>query len=97
MKSINASQLQSRLEQNDVPVIIDVREPEEVAQGMIAGAIHIPLGEIPVRLHEIPQDRETVMVCRGGNRSKRAIEFLEEQGYTKLVNLEGGMMAWDQQ
>ncbi|WP_248926504.1 rhodanese-like domain-containing protein [Paenibacillus hamazuiensis] len=96
MKTITVQQLKERLAQGESLTLIDVREPEEVAQGMIPGAVHIPLGEIPDRFAEIPKDRETIMICRSGNRSSRAIEFLQHHGYDNLVNMTGGMLAWEQ-
>ncbi|WP_028399914.1 rhodanese-like domain-containing protein [Ectobacillus panaciterrae] len=73
--------------------IIDVREHEEVAQGKIPGAYHIPLGELESRLKEVPEDKEHIMVCRSGARSGRASEFLAERGYN-VKNMSGGMLAW---
>lgn len=56
--------------------MIDVREDEEVAQGMIDGAKHIPLGQIPDRLSEIDKSGEIILICRAGYRSERACEYL---------------------
>lgn len=75
-------------------VLIDVREPAEYAQGHIAGAILIPLGELEERFAEIPKDQEVVMICRSGRRSEAACQFLGEQGYTNAANMTGGMLAW---
>lgn len=74
--------------------IIDVREPGEVATGKIPGAKNIPLGQIPMRMNEIDPSRETVMVCRSGNRSAIACEFLMSAGFTRIENMLGGMNAW---
>ncbi|MDG4656017.1 rhodanese-like domain-containing protein [Ectobacillus antri] len=74
--------------------IIDVREDEEVAQGKIPGAAHIPLGELEQRLTEIDKEQEHIMVCRSGARSGRASAFLTEKGY-KVKNMSGGMLAWE--
>jgi len=92
---ITAEQLKARLDAGEKPVMIDVREPEEVAQGMIEGAIHIPMGQIPDRLHEIPQG-EVIFICRSGNRSGKVCEYLSMLGHGKPVNLAGGMLAWAQ-
>ncbi|MFE5319731.1 rhodanese-like domain-containing protein [Paenibacillus sp. NPDC056579] len=96
MQTITPQQLKQRLAQGEKLDIIDVREAEEVALGMIPGAIHIPLMEVPDRLSEIPNDRETILVCRSGNRSGRAYDFLTAQGFTKLKNMSGGMLEWEQ-
>ncbi|CAM3723411.1 rhodanese-like domain-containing protein [Cohnella lubricantis] len=90
-------QLKSRLDAGEKPILIDVREDEEVAAGMIDGAIHIPMGEIPDRLADIPRDREVIFICRSGGRSGRVCEYLEAQGFGNIVNMQGGMLAWNDQ
>jgi rhodanese-related sulfurtransferase len=94
IKQITPEELKIKLNNGDSPVIVDVREAEEVAEGMIPGAIHIPLGELALRQNEIPQTDEIILVCRSGNRSQKACEFLEAQGFTGLFNMSGGMLAW---
>ncbi|KEQ27362.1 rhodanese-like domain-containing protein [Paenibacillus tyrfis] len=96
MHTITPQEVKQRLENGEKLTIIDVREQEEVALGMIPGAKHIPLMEIPQRLDEIPQHSETILVCRSSNRSGRALEYLEAQGFTGLVNMTGGMLEWEQ-
>ncbi|WP_339253179.1 rhodanese-like domain-containing protein [Sporosarcina sp. FSL W8-0480] len=93
MKEITTSDLQQQLNTGAVPHMIDVREDDEVAQGMIPGAIHIPLGELPGRLDEIDKSKSYIMICRSGGRSGRACEFLEDQGYD-VTNMVGGMLEW---
>lgn len=73
--------------------IVDVREHEEVAYGMIPGAKHIPLGQLQNRLSELNKDAEYIFVCRSGNRSGMACDFLNSIGY-KATNMVGGMMSW---
>lgn len=90
-------ELKARLDAGEKPVMIDVREDEEVAFGMIEGAIHIPMGQIPDRLADIPDDREVIFICRSGGRSSRVCEYLEAQGFGNVVNMVGGMLAWDAQ
>jgi rhodanese-related sulfurtransferase len=89
-----AEQLKTRLDTGEKPYLIDVREDDEVAFGMIEGAVHIPMGQIPARMDEIPRDREVVFICRSGSRSGRVCEFLAQQGFDRTVNMEGGMLAW---
>ncbi len=72
---------------------IDVREPDEVAGGTLPGAVNIPLGELPHRLHELDRRRRVVVLCRSGGRSAQAAEFLAAQGFDDVVNLAGGMLA----
>ena len=78
------------------PLVVDVRQPEEYEIGNINGAL-IPLGELPDRLDELEShrnDEQIVVHCRSGGRSGRAVEFLQSQGFTNVVNLKGGILAW---
>ena len=78
------------------PLVVDVRQPEEYAIGNIGGVL-IPLGELPERLSELEShrdDAQIVMQCRSGGRSGKAAEFLQSQGFTNVVNLKGGILAW---
>ncbi|WP_284140554.1 MULTISPECIES: rhodanese-like domain-containing protein [unclassified Virgibacillus] len=94
MKSISAEELAAKLKAGEKLSIIDVREDEEVAQGKIPGARHIPLGQIPDRLNEIEKDQHHYMVCRSGGRSSNACAFLLQHGYD-VTNMNGGMLAWE--
>lgn len=73
---------------------IDVRQPEEVAEQGIDGAVNIPLDQLPSRIGELDADRRTVLLCRSGNRSGQAAEFLSRAGFTDVINLAGGMLAY---
>jgi rhodanese-related sulfurtransferase len=78
----------------DDAVLVDVREPHEWEAGHAPGAIHIPLGELPSRIGELPETDDAVaIVCRSGGRSARAVQWLAQQGYD-VVNVEGGMLEW---
>jgi sulfur dioxygenase len=76
--------------------ILDVREPEEFTGplGHIDGAILIPLGELAGRTSELSHDRPIVAVCRAGSRSAQAISILQQNGFTDVANLTGGMLRW---
>jgi rhodanese-related sulfurtransferase len=91
---ISSIELQKRLNTPSQPKIIDVREHEEVAEGMIPGAIHIRMSEIPDHLAQIPKDEEVIFVCRSGGRSGRVCDYLVANGYTQVVNMTGGMLSW---
>lgn len=93
--NIHPVDVKERLKSGEKLTIIDVREAEEIAHGKIPGAKHIPLNELSVRYKEIRPDEETVMVCRSGNRSGIACEFLYTMGYRNVKNMMGGMNAWD--
>lgn len=94
MKTITADELQKRVEAGEELNIIDVREADEVAVGMIRGAKHIPLGEVEERTGELDAEKEYHMVCRAGRRSEMACDILESKNI-KTVNVEGGMTAWN--
>lgn len=94
MDSITAEEVKRRLEQGEQLNIIDVREGYEVAEGMIPGACHIPLYDLPMRLSEIERTDEIIVVCHAGVRSAKACEYLEYMGFSGLKNLEGGMLKW---
>lgn len=91
---ITPAQLKSLIDSGAAPVIIDVREPNEYQIVRIEGATLIPLGEVAQRHQEIPRDAEVVIHCKVGGRSRQAVDYLKEQGYTNLKNLAGGILAW---
>ena len=74
--------------------LIDVREPDEVAEGTLPGAVNIPLGDLPQRMGELDPQRRVVVLCRSGGRSTMASEQLTAAGFTDVVNLAGGMIAF---
>lgn len=81
--------------QADGALVVDVREPHEYASGHIPDAHPVPLGELSQRTSELPRDRQLVLVCASGARSGVATQHLAGQGID-AVNLDGGMMAWQQ-
>ena len=84
------------LRHRDDVVVIDVREDYEYNDGHIPGARLVPLGQVPNRLDEIPKDKTVIAVCRSGNRSSQATNFLRQQGFDNVHNMTGGMNAWAQ-
>ena len=95
MPEITATELKQRLDNGEDIQIVDVRESFEVAIAKIPDTVHIPLGEVVNRMAEIDPNRETVVHCKGGVRSAKAIEALKRSGFTgNLINLKGGIMAW---
>jgi len=75
-------------------VVVDVRTEAEVARGVIPGSRHIVLQQLPGRLDELPRDAAVVMVCQSGGRSLQAAAFLAAQGFSRVHNLRGGVLAW---
>lgn len=94
IKEIDSATLQSRLVAGDDVQLIDIRTPAEVAQGSILGASHLPMHLIPVRMNELPKDKEVVLYCRSGARSYHACSYLAQQGFDNMVNLRGGIIGW---
>ena len=92
---IDAQTVESLRHRDDV-VILDVRENSEFVEGHIPGAVLLPLGDIPANLGEIPKDKTVVAVCRSGNRSNQATQYLRQQGYENVHNMLGGMNGWSQ-
>lgn len=78
-------------------LLVDVRTPGEVAEGMVEGAVNIPLQEMTHRLAEFPKDRDLLIYCRSGKRSMAASNFLVENGYTRVFNVVGGYLAFPKQ
>ncbi|WP_339227415.1 rhodanese-like domain-containing protein [Oceanobacillus sp. FSL K6-2867] len=93
MKEITAKELQQKLVSGEKINIVDVREDEEVVNGKIPGAKHLPLGQIPERLAELDKNEHYYMVCRSGGRSGNACQFLIQHGYN-VTNMAGGMLDW---
>ena len=75
-------------------LILDVREPHELAINQIAGATHIPMREVPAQMHTLPRDRYLLVLCHHGARSLRVTQFLRDQGFTTVSNIAGGIDAW---
>ncbi|MBX3293842.1 MAG: hypothetical protein KF881_13220 [Acidobacteria bacterium] len=95
MEQITAIELKQRLDAGDDIQLIDVRQPDEYEFAKIPGARLIPLGEVLQRVSEIDPNRETVVHCKMGGRSAKAIEALQQAGFTgKLINMAGGITAW---
>lgn len=94
MKSITPEQLYSRLNGDEAPFMLDVREPEEMADGVIAGSINIPMDEVEHRIAEVPTNREIVVICHMGLRSAFIARRLKALGYSRVSNLSGGVHAW---
>jgi sulfur-carrier protein adenylyltransferase/sulfurtransferase len=91
---ISARQLHEMISGGKKIALVDVREPFEFEIARIPNSLLIPLGTIPERLVEIPRTETTVVMCKSGGRSTRAIEFLRGQGFENLLNLDGGLDAW---
>jgi rhodanese-related sulfurtransferase len=92
--SISATELKHKLATGTQPLLLDVREPHEYAYCRIENSINIPLGEITRRASELDAERETIVICHHGRRSLQAAIFLEQNGFSSVTNLTGGVEAW---
>ena len=91
---LSPEELRHRLGNGDPPLILDVREPEEVALAAFPGATHIPMGEIAAHTSTLDPERETVVICHHGIRSAHVAIHLARSGFTRVLNLNGGIDAW---
>ena len=90
---IQAEELKNRLDHGDPGFLLDVREEYEFEISNIGGHL-IPLPQLPKRLSEISESDEIVAVCKYGPRGVKAVEYLQNQGFTRVSNLRGGIHAW---
>jgi rhodanese-related sulfurtransferase len=75
-------------------VLLDVREPVELTQASVAGALHIPMGDIPARIADIDRDKNIICMCHVGGRSAQVAAYLSAQGFPQVLNMTGGIEAW---
>jgi sulfur-carrier protein adenylyltransferase/sulfurtransferase len=94
--TITAVDLKTKLDRKDKFVLVDVREPYEYDICNISGSKLIPLGELPARLSELDSADEIVLHCKVGGRSAKALRILQDAGFRKLSNLQGGILAWSE-
>jgi glyoxylase-like metal-dependent hydrolase (beta-lactamase superfamily II)/rhodanese-related sulfurtransferase len=74
--------------------VVDVREPEEFANGHVPGAVNLPQADLATRLNEVPRDRPVFVICQGGFRSLRAAQFLRQREFSDVASVKGGTEAW---
>nr|WP_207162210.1 rhodanese-like domain-containing protein [Thiocapsa imhoffii] len=86
--------MQQRIADGGDLLLVDIRTPAEIAQGAIPDAVKLPMHLIPMRISELPKDRDIVLYCRSGARSYQACAYLLQQGYDRVLNLRGGIIAW---
>lgn len=87
-------ELKGRMDRGENVFVLDVRNPEEFQICRIPGSKLLPLPELPQRFAELDKNREMVVHCKSGMRSAKAVQFLTQQGFSKLKNLKGGILAW---
>ncbi len=88
-------QLLTHLRQHpDHLFVLDVRTPQEYAEGHVPGAVNVPHDQVATRMAEIPRDKDVVLYCRSGRRAQAAADVLASHGYKRMTHLEGDMPAW---
>jgi rhodanese-related sulfurtransferase len=78
-------------------LLLDVREPVEVASAAVAGSQHLPMRQIPEAMADLPRDRQILVLCHVGGRSLRVTQYLRANGFDKVSNVAGGIVAWAEQ
>lgn len=91
---VDAAGLKQMLEGANPPYLLDVREPDECEEGMIGNAINIPMGNLGMRMQDVPKDRPVVVYCYSGMRSGKAVEMFRGKGYANTASLKGGIREW---
>jgi rhodanese-related sulfurtransferase len=95
MREFSAKELHAYLQANaEQPLLLDVRETWEFDRARIEGAILVPMRSVPDRVAEFDRDRETVVICHHGIRSRMVGRYLESQGFSNIINLSGGVASW---
>ena len=94
IKEIDASDLQNRIADGDEFTLLDIRSAGELAQGVLPDAEHLPMHLIPLRISELPREKDVILYCHSGARSYHACAYLAQQGYENVINLRGGILNW---
>ncbi|MDH5631552.1 MAG: rhodanese-like domain-containing protein [Gammaproteobacteria bacterium] len=97
MNQLTVQELKQRLDRDDKPLILDVREPWECDICRLPDSVHMPMGSVMNRLTELDPQRETVVICHHGIRSQHIAVMLQRAGFEHLHNLRGGIDAWARQ
>lgn len=96
IRSIDVAEAERRLREDpDRPLLIDVRELNEFVEVRAPGAVLLPMSTFAARAGELPSDRPLMIVCHTGGRSSAVTGFLARAGRTDVVNVAGGMEAWE--
>jgi rhodanese-related sulfurtransferase len=78
-------------------ILLDVREPRELALASVEGSLHIPMALVPDRIGELDRDRLIVVLCHSGGRSQAVAGFLQHQGFSRVANMTGGITRWSRE
>ena len=96
---VDPADFKEKMEKYDDVVLIDVRTPEEIAENAIDGHIAMNIADptFTMKIDELDREKSYFVYCRSGNRSMHACKYMMSQGFKKLYNLKGGIMAWDEE
>jgi adenylyltransferase/sulfurtransferase len=94
VREVSARELKTCLDRGDTLVLLDVRQPWEYASGHLPGSLLLPLPDLPARLDELDPGADIVTICKVGERSACAAEYLGANGFPNVRNLRGGVYAW---
>lgn len=97
IREMTPTEFKARADAGDELLLLDVREDWELAIARLDRAVHIPMGQVPDRLADLDREREIVVMCRSGGRSAQVARFLVQQGFTRVWNLAGGILAWSEE
>ncbi len=92
--SYTPTELVREMESRDDILLIDIRESHELAQGGIKNSMHIPMGQIPEQMGTLPKDKDLVVFCHLGFRSKQVRRYLQKSGFHRAAHLKGGINRW---
>jgi rhodanese-related sulfurtransferase len=91
---ISVGQVNALKKRGEAFTLLDVREPWEFEKAKIEGSKHIPMGEVPVRVHELDPDEHIIVVCHHGMRSLSVTNWLRQQGFERVQSMRGGIDGW---
>lgn len=95
MREFEPEQLKGYLESAEQqPLLLDVRQPWEYKICKLDNSLLIPMSTIPANLDQLDKDKETVVICHHGVRSRRVAYYLEQAGFSNIINLRGGLAGW---
>ena len=94
INEIDSPELKNRLDAGEDIVLLDIRSEAELRQGILPGSEHLPMHLIPLKIQDLPKDKDVVLYCRSGARSYHACAFLAQQGVENVINLRGGILDW---
>lgn len=94
MRQLRPAEADARLHEHPAPLLLDVREPWEVAVCSVEGSLNVPMARVPATLRELDPAREIIVLCHHGIRSQRVALYLLQAGFDKVSNLAGGIDAW---